>query len=209
MDDVPNSAAPPPGGARSTKGHWLDLGLDVLGRHGEAGLTVDALCAGMGKTKGSFYHHFSGRADFVAQLLEHWERAFTRRFIDDLEALDDPRERLRALGERTVQEVDLGLERTIRIWADREEAARVTLDRVDRTREGYLREQLTAVSGDPESAGLAARVHLALLVGVQMLYRDLPRDDVRRLNAFIGDLGFEPGLGNRSTTDTSQAEDTP
>ena len=164
--------------------------MQILGREGEQGLTVEALCQHMAKTKGSFYHHFSGRDDFVIQLLEHWERTFTQSFIDDLEAFSEPRERLRRLDERTTDEVDLALERTIRIWSDREPAAREVLERVDRSRERYLYEQFAAASGDPQTARLAARAHLALLVGTQMLYRDLPRHELRQLNAFVGPLGL-------------------
>jgi len=176
---------------RSSDQDWLLEGLDLLREEGDHALTVEALCTRMGKTKGSFYHHFSGRGDFVVRLLEFWERTFTDRLIEDLEPLGDPRKRLRALGERTVREVDLRLERAIRLWGDREATARAVLERVDGARENYLREQFTAATGEPHRSLLAARAHLALLVGTQMLYQDLSREDLRELNRFAERLGFE------------------
>jgi AcrR family transcriptional regulator len=187
--------------ARSTRQDWLDEGLAVLRTEGDQGLTVEALCARMGRTKGSFYHHFAGRDDFVVRLLEHWEQTFTGRIIEELEPVRDPVERLRALGERTASEVDLRLERTIRVWSDREPAAAVVVERVDREREGYLCRQLEAAIGDPRRARLAARAHMALLVGTEMLYQDLSRAELRELNAFVDHLGFDPeneGGGNRA-----------
>lgn len=153
----------------------------------------------MGRTKGSFYHHFSDREDFVGRLLEHWERTFTLVIIDELAPVVGPVARLRALGERTSREVDLRLERTIRIWGDREPAARAVVERVDRARENYLEELFRSAFGDSRRARLAARAHMAVLVGTEMLYQDLSRAELRELNAFVETLGFG----------TTQQPDTP
>ncbi len=175
---------------KSNRQTWLMEGLVVLREEGERGLTIEAMCTRMAKTKGAFYHHFSGRDDFVVRLLEHWEQVYTERLIEDLASLDDPRDRLRGLAVRTIREVDLPLERTIRFWSDREPAARAVLERVDRVREGYLREQFGAATGDPARARAAARAHMALLVGAQVLFPDLDRDAFRELTAFIDYLGL-------------------
>ncbi len=170
---------------------WLDAGLAILRSDGDDGLTIEALCVAMAKTKGAFYHHFAGREDYVARLLAHWERTFTGRVIEDLEPLDGPRARLRALADRTVREVDSKVERAIRFWSEREMAARVVLKRVDHAREQYLREQFEAATGDAEHAEVAARAHLAILVGSQMLYQDLPRSALAAISAFVDFLGLD------------------
>jgi AcrR family transcriptional regulator len=181
--------------SRSSRQDWLNQGLEILSAEGDRGLTVEALGIRMARTKGSFYHHFSAREDYVVQLLEYWERTFTSRLIEDLEPLDDPRHRLRVLGARTADEVDLRLERSIRVWSDREPLVREVLERVDGERERYLREQFEAAIGDPSMAHLAARAHMALLVGTQMLYQNLSRDELRKLNTFVDHLGFVVGAG--------------
>lgn len=178
--------------SRASRTDWLDEGLRLLGDEGDGALTIEVMCSRMAKTKGSFYHHFAGRSGFVVELLEHWERRFTRQVIEAVEPVESPVERLRALGERTSRDVDLRLERTIRVWADREPAAREVLARVDRAREDFLREQFEAATGDPRRARLAARAHMAILVGTEMLYQDLSRSELRELNAFVDHLGFVP-----------------
>ncbi|MEM1177908.1 MAG: TetR/AcrR family transcriptional regulator [Acidobacteriota bacterium] len=177
----------------SQRQHWLELGFEILGRDGEKALTIDNLCALMGRTKGSFYHHFKGRKAFIQALMDHWEERYTSGVIDAMAPHDDPLQRLIELGALTTEEVDLRLERAIRVWADREPSVRATLDRVDGRREGYLYAQFEAVTGSPHKARLAARCHMALLVGTQMLYRDLSRDALRELNAFAERLGLEIG----------------
>ncbi len=182
---------PTPHPLRTTRRDWLIEGLRLLGQTGDAAtLTIEAMCARMKKTKGSFYHHFSDRDAFVQDLLEYWERHYTRRIIEELEAISSPRERLLTLGRRTAEEIYLRLERAIRTWADREEAARTFVDRVDRARQDYLVEQFTAATGDPTRALLAARAHLALLVGIQMLYQDLALPELFELNEFTSQIGF-------------------
>jgi AcrR family transcriptional regulator len=174
---------------RTTSRAWLKEGLRILREAGDQGLTIEALCTRMGKTKGSFYHHFSGRENFLQRLLEYWEETFTARVIEQVAPLETPGERLRALDALVVRDVDLRLERTIRLWAEREPTARAVLERVDRAREGYLQDQLEAILEDPHRARLAARAHLALLVGTQMLYHDLSRSELAELHALTQRLG--------------------
>lgn len=65
----------------------LAEGLDILAVHGPNGLTIDALCTRLACTKGSFYHHFRNREQFVRDLLEYWIEEHTLRVIEktDLE----------------------------------------------------------------------------------------------------------------------------
>ena len=190
---------------RSRRQDWLAEGLAILGTDGEPGLTIEGLCGRMSKTKGAFYHHFSSRTDFVGQLLEHWEQVFTARLIEDLAPLDDPRQRLCVLGARTAEEVDLRLERNIRVWGEREPLVRDVLERVDRVREDYLRAQFEAALGDASTARLAARAHMALLVGTQMLYQHLSRDELRQLNGFVDHLGFPARSGRSGHSPTEES----
>jgi AcrR family transcriptional regulator len=182
----------PSAAARSSRTDWLDAGLALLAAEGRGAITVERLCARMGRTKGSFYHHFESRDAFVVALLERWEGVSTRQIIRDLAPLASPTARLRALGERTTREVDLRLERTIRLWADGEPAVAAVLARVDAAREGYLVEQFGAALGDPTRARLAARAHMALLVGTEMLYQNLSRTELADLHVFVDHLGFAP-----------------
>src|ERR1700761_9402984 len=57
---------------RLSKADWLILGQRLLSEEGPSGLGIDRLTQAAGRTKGSFYHHFQGRDDFLTALMAHW-----------------------------------------------------------------------------------------------------------------------------------------
>ncbi|MCH9647476.1 MAG: TetR/AcrR family transcriptional regulator [Deltaproteobacteria bacterium] len=181
--------------------------MKVLAEEGDSGLTIEALCTRLEKTKGSFYHHFPGREGFVARLLEHWESVYTGSIIDDLEPLGDPRKRLLGLAARTVREVDSRLERAIRIWSDRNSTVKVVLTRVDQVRESYMRDQFAAATQDSDQSAAAARAHLAILVGTQMLYQHLSRDELSRIYSFVDFLGLAPAVEATELAEMDDSEE--
>lgn len=60
-----------------SKEQWLDQALKVISQKGFGRVNIDRLVASLGVTKGSFYWHFKNRSDFVARLIEYWDRKFT------------------------------------------------------------------------------------------------------------------------------------
>ena len=78
----------------ATPRSYFDEALRVLAREGRNGLRIGRLCAALGVTSGSFYHHFGGWDGFVAALLEHWEREEVGRIVELVNARDDPLERV-------------------------------------------------------------------------------------------------------------------
>lgn len=51
----------------------------MLTREGESKIRIDTLCASLGVTKGSFYHHFENREAFLDAIVEYWFETFNRR----------------------------------------------------------------------------------------------------------------------------------
>ena len=67
------------GTSRTTRAQYFELGLNLLAEDGARAVTIDALCTRLAVTKGSFYHHFQGVRDFMAQLLLYWEHQYGHR----------------------------------------------------------------------------------------------------------------------------------
>lgn len=77
-----------------TAADWAEAALQFVANAGLAALTVDAIAARLGASKGSFYWHFRSRSDLVAAALERWERRSTAEAIKGLDAVTDARRRL-------------------------------------------------------------------------------------------------------------------
>jgi AcrR family transcriptional regulator len=140
-----------------------------------AAVAVEPLAKALGTTKGSFYWHFADRQELVRAALELWEVEQTSVVIDGLGALEDPRERLRALLSLVLtQKGPDPVAQLFRDIAHPEVAAavrRVTSRRIDFV-EGELRR-----SGMPRAeAHRRAAVAVAAYVGWWQLNAVLPAD---------------------------------
>jgi AcrR family transcriptional regulator len=71
---------------------WAEAALQLIAEKGLSALTVSALAARLGVTKGSFYWHFQARSDLLAVALERWERRATTELMLDA-ASQQPRSR--------------------------------------------------------------------------------------------------------------------
>jgi AcrR family transcriptional regulator len=77
-----------------TAADWAEAALQLVAEAGLQALTVDALAARLGVTKGSFYWHFRGRSDLLAAALHRWEQRATMETMKGLDAIQDVRTRL-------------------------------------------------------------------------------------------------------------------
>jgi AcrR family transcriptional regulator len=152
---------------------WLDTGLELLAAGDRRSLTLERLCEQLGRTKGSFYHHFRDMPTYQLELLERWQRRHTEALIDDAQTVRDPRARSERLRAR-VAAADLRLERAIRAWAQVEPIAKAAVTAVDERRIAYLSELALARLGDPTRAKIVARIEYAAFVGSVELFSDLP-----------------------------------
>ena len=121
-----------------TAADWAEAALQLIAEAGLGALTVDALAARLGVTKGSFYWHFSGRPDLLSAALERWEQRATADHIAGLTAIPDARRRLELMLTAASQPP-----RARSLYAALAEAAedpivRRVLDRVASLRIGYL-----------------------------------------------------------------------
>ena len=63
---------------------WLDTALDTLGQMGRSRLHLDSLIKAMPVSKGSFYHHFKHKREFLDALVDYWDISQTQVVIDTI-----------------------------------------------------------------------------------------------------------------------------
>ena len=76
-----------------TASDWAQAALQLIAEKGLGALTISALAARLGATKGSFYWHFEGRDGLLAAALARWEQSVGET-IRALDAIPDHRRRL-------------------------------------------------------------------------------------------------------------------
>lgn len=123
----------------------LDLAADGIPK------TIDQLVAKLAVTKGSFYHHFTDREDFIVSLANYWDEAFTRTAASAaLESTEAPEQQLWTLmmeiEDRRLAAVDL----PIRNWALHNTEVAAAVRRVDRFRLNTLRQIFAALGFEGE-----------------------------------------------------------
>lgn len=162
--------------SRLTRQAWIEAGLDALDRAGVEATSVERLARRLNVTRGSFYHHFRHRAEFVDALMQHWEHDYTTAVLTAVGDGGTPRERLQrylavAAHLRPEREV------AIRAWALREPRVMTVLVRVDAVRLGFCRDFARSLwdedGRDGDAELLAQLAHLSF-IGLQHSGRAAP-----------------------------------
>ncbi len=174
--------------ARRSREDWIEEGFRILAGEGDGGLTVDALCERLERSKGSFYHHFDGRPGYVEDLLAAWESQATDRIIASGSSDAPVKERLRAVNRQASELRNARLERAIRAWAAREPQARRVQDRVDQKRLEFLVELCSERMHDPEAASMLAKIFQLALVGAQHVDPPFEGEELYRALRFLDPL---------------------
>jgi AcrR family transcriptional regulator len=191
-------AAPPtPRSARVTPDRYVAAALGLLAERGADGLTMAALCATLGVTTGSFYHHFGGWDRFLDALLAHWEADQTERIVALATGQDTPGRRL-AVMQREATSLPHQAESAIRAWGRSDERVRRVQERVDAARLAALRRFIEDTGVPPERARVLGDMGLAVLVGVQQVQRRVDAGELAEMLAVLAgvieqEAGTDPG----------------
>ena len=84
---------------------WAQAALDLISEQGVASVAVEPLARRLGVTKGSFYWHYRSRDALLSAALDRWESVEQETVFGQLEAVSDPRQRLRALFQLVAHEM--------------------------------------------------------------------------------------------------------
>lgn len=159
---------------RFGKEDWLRLGLTQLAKHGSRGLGIEALCEASGKTRGSFYHHFTDHAAFIAALMESWKKNNTIDVAE--ETLRQPESDQALCLSALATGLDQDIERAIRQFAQNNDIAAKTVREVDQLRTDFV-VNLYLKQGMPQELAVEiAQIEYAAFIGSQIVWPDLSND---------------------------------
>jgi AcrR family transcriptional regulator len=161
-----------------TRASYFSVALEILATKGPRALTITELCVRLGVTKGSFYHHFDGRPQFVDALLDYWATEHASRLISISASIADPIERMAVLKNIAIS-LPHDAEAAIRAWSSQDARVAAVQAEVDRSRHRHLRESYVIAGVSEPRATLLATIAMSVLAGMQQLIRPSEPDIVR------------------------------
>ncbi len=148
---------------------WAQAALDLVAEQGVAAVAVEPLARRLGVTKGSFYWHFPSRDALLEAALQHWEENEQEQVFGSLEAIADPRERLRALFRMVAHEVRSHVIYSELLKALDHPQVRPVIERVSARRLDYLTASFRQAGMGRVVAEQRARLTYAAFVGFLQL----------------------------------------
>ena len=143
---------------------WIRAGLRVLANAGIDQVHIEYLARELHISKGSFYHYWKSRAEFLNDLLSVWEERSTQNMIEDIEQLGTARVRLEALFDKSFS-LDKQLESAVHHWANIDTIVALKVARVEQQRIRYI-QQLLQETGIPSlKAEDIARIYYFAYLG--------------------------------------------
>lgn len=148
---------------------WIEAGLEMLAESGVEAVRVEPLAARLRVTKGSFYWHFPSRDALLQAALERWEKVEQETVFGSLEAVSDPRERLRALFRVVAHEAKSHIIYSKLLKALDHPTVQPVIERVSGRRLEYLTASLRQAGMGRNDAQHRARLAYAAYVGFLQL----------------------------------------
>jgi AcrR family transcriptional regulator len=153
---------------------WTTAALAALAERGVSAVAVEPLALALGTTKGSFYWHFTDRAELLGATLDLWEHVATRAVTDELDAVDDPGERLRLLFAMTFGSTSNGRVDVALMAAAADPVVADALQRVIGQRVGWLERNFRAMGLTAAEARPRALLAYTAWIGLAQLQHSLP-----------------------------------
>ncbi len=148
---------------------WAQAALELIAEHGVSAVAVEPLARRLGVTKGSFYWHFPSRDALLVAALERWEKNEQEAVFGQLEAVADPRERLRSLFSMVAHEYKAHIIYSELLKALDHPAIQPVIGRVSERRLEYLTASFRQAGLGRSDAQNRARLAYAAYVGFLQL----------------------------------------
>lgn len=167
---------------------WLEKSLRILNADSFGKLNIDRLVNSMGVSKGSFYWHFQGKADFVIQLVDYWENIFTLSVVEHIDRdIRNPAERLLELMEYVTLNQLAQFDFTIQSLAKSEPVVFAKVKQVFEKRFTYVASILSEIGFSGDELNFRARALVMFMTQEQnSLTRDAKEEQLKRLKIAHG-----------------------
>ncbi|MCB1249573.1 MAG: TetR family transcriptional regulator [Acidimicrobiales bacterium] len=159
----------PAGSDAASRTAWLLAGQDLLRAGGVRAVKLHALAARVGRTTGSFYHHFAGTDAYRDELARYFGAEQPAAMLGGIDE-PDPRRRLRRLG-RLDRDADMAtLYAAMRAWGASDPVAAEAVRAADAALLAFVAEAFR----DLGYATADARVRAELLFAIGVARLDTP-----------------------------------
>ena len=177
--------------SRLSADDWALAALDVIAEQGLAAVAVEPLARRLGVTKGSFYWHFPSREALLVAALERWEKTEQETVFGQLEAVSEPRARLKALFQLVAHELKPHVIYSELLKALDHPVVKPVLSRVSERRLDYLTATYRQAGLGRVDAQNRARLLYAAYVGFLQLSLQLgqPRLHHDEFDAYVDHFG--------------------
>jgi AcrR family transcriptional regulator len=174
-------------GPRLSAEDWARAALDQIAEEGVNAVAVEPLARRLGVTKGSFYWHFPSREALLKAALERWEQIELEEVFARIEAIAEPRERMRELFRRTAHEVKSHVIYSELLKALDHPVVQPVMQRVSKRRLDYLMLAFRQLGLGRAEAQHRARLTYAAYVGFLQLSLQLgqPRLHHDEFDAYV------------------------
>ena len=174
-------------GPRLSAEDWARGALDLIAEEGVAAVAVEPLARRLGVTKGSFYWHFPSREALLKAALERWEQFEVEEVFARLDAITEPRERMRELFRRVAHEVKTHVIYSELLKALDHPVVQPVMQRVSKRRLDYLTLVFRQLGLSRADAQHRARLTYAAYVGFLQLalQLDQPRFGHEALEPYV------------------------
>lgn len=166
---------------------WAQAALDAIADGGIEAVAVEPLARKLGVTKGSFYWHFANRKALLKAALDAWEEQETTAVVQQVEHIQDPRQRLQQVFRVANSGLRNGRLTGVFAAASSDPLIGPVVERVARKRLDFLNSCYSALGYPAEDARRWAMFAYATFMGTLQLRRDdpeaLPRG--RALNEYV------------------------
>jgi len=154
---------------------WVQAAVAVLIAEGVDAVRVDRLARKLRITRGSFYHHFSSRADLLRAVLDHYVQINHQNLVAMLPALQGtPKDKLWTLWSATASQEFRDYDWAVRMWGMRDPRVAAVLNQIDNKRMEVMIGFFMELGFDPDEAWIRAALAYHGSLGDRAFFAPFP-----------------------------------